>query len=86
VKHTNNQHTAAKEHAEARADWWGKWGRDQGKQYTNSLINSLNFVQKGHPVSLHLKFHNRRIGGGGHDQVKHSNYNGGADWNTFYIR
>lgn len=82
VNHTNSQHTAAVNHAEARASHWGHWGREQGKQFTNSL----NCVRKGHPVSLHLKFHNKRIGGGGHDQVKHSNYNGGADWNTFYIR
>lgn len=86
VNRTNSQHTAAKEYAEARADWWGKWGRDQGKLQAIEYTNSLNCVRKGKPVALHLQEGNRQIGGGHDNQVKHWDYNGGANWNTFYIR
>ena len=48
--------------------------------------SNANCVRKGQAFALHLQAGNRRIGGGGHNQIKHLDYHGGADWNTFIIR
>tara|TARA_B100000424_G_scaffold55247_1_gene39806 strand:- start:59 stop:574 length:516 start_codon:yes stop_codon:yes gene_type:complete len=44
------------------------------------------YVKFDDPIHIHIKHHNRRIGGGGDSQIKHEHYHGGSHWNTFYLR
>lgn len=78
--------------AEANAVRRAKDHADQAStQARDHAVNILRpeiakCVKKDTNVEIFLRHHNRRLVGGGDDQVKHANGNHGQDWHTFFIR